>query len=34
MFGKADSPLGKNVMDFVRALDKDLEEAPRGSRTT
>ena len=32
MFAKADSPLGKNVMDFVKALDKAVEEAPRGIR--
>jgi len=33
MFAKADSPLGKNVMDFVKAMDKDAEEAPRGSHS-
>jgi pilus assembly protein CpaE len=32
MSAKADTPLGKNVLDFVRALDKESEEAPRGSR--
>ena len=32
MFAKADSPLGKNVMDFEKALDKAVEEAPRGIR--
>jgi pilus assembly protein CpaE len=34
MFGKADSALGKNVMDFVKAMDKDLADAPRGSHAT
>jgi pilus assembly protein CpaE len=29
MFAKPDSPLGKNVMDFVKAMAKDAEEAPR-----
>jgi pilus assembly protein CpaE len=33
-FGKADSPLGKSLVDFVKAMDKDMEEAPRGSHAT
>ena len=32
MFGKSDSVLGKCVLDFVRAVDKESEEAPRVSR--
>jgi pilus assembly protein CpaE len=33
MFDKADSTLGKNLMDFVKSVDKESEEAPRGSRS-
>jgi len=33
MFAKADSVLGRNVMDFVKAMDKDFEGAPRGVRS-
>jgi pilus assembly protein CpaE len=29
MFSKSDSVLGKSVMDFVRSVDKESEEAPR-----
>jgi pilus assembly protein CpaE len=33
MFGKADSVLGKCLLDFVKAVDKESEETPRLSRT-
>ena len=32
MSTKADSPLGRNVLEFVKAVDKESEETPRGSR--
>ena len=28
MFTKADSVLGRNVLDFVRAMEKDLDQRP------
>ena len=33
MLGKTDSALGKSVMDFVKAVDKENEETQRGSRS-
>ncbi len=33
MFAKADSVLGRNVMDFVKAMDKDFDGAPHGPRS-
>jgi len=33
MFGKSDSALGKCVLDFVKAVDKEGQEAPRVSRS-
>ena len=33
MFGKADSVLGRNVLDFVKAMDEDLAATPRATRS-
>jgi pilus assembly protein CpaE len=32
MAAKSDTPLGKCLLDFVKALDKESEDAPRGNR--
>jgi hypothetical protein len=32
MAAKSDSPLGKNVLDFAKAVDKESEEATGSAR--
>ena len=33
MYTKSDSTLGKNVLEFVKAMDKDFDEHPRAPRS-